>query len=306
VILKLFIIGPGGILYYSKSFFSHIEVDEGVLSGFLAAFSDFANEIKGGEVKALIFREFNFIYSYSSEFKLMFIIVTDTIGLEEEVKRKVDLMKKEFIKRYKPQLENWSGNISIFREFDKFIEEKVFIPPKILITGELGVGKTTIMNLFSEELVVELDDDLNQILKKTIKIKNLDVVNEFTIQEIDLNDIVNNFSVYKDLLNAIDLVLIITNSGASNLGRTQDLILKLKPKIKNTEIFLIANFQDLEDIAFKPQQIEDNLKIKTFGLSAIEDGAKKEIESIFSDLIKKSILKMQKKTKLEISEIITE
>ncbi len=290
MILKLFIIGPGGILYYSKSFFTHIEIDECVLSGFLAAFSDFAEEIKGGEVKALLFKEFNFIYSYSLEFKLIFIIVIDKDSLEEEAKIKVDLMKNEFIKRYEQHLKNWSGNVSIFDDFDNFVEENIFIPPKILITGELGVGKTTILNLFSGEIRIELDDELNQVLKKSIKIKIANDIKECIIREIDLNNLVKYYPLYKDLLNSIDLILIITNSAASNLGRTQEIISKLKLKIQNIDFYLIANFQDLEDTAFKPQQIEDIFDIKTYGFSAIEDDSKDKFISILNKVLKISNL----------------
>ena len=73
MILKIFIIGPGGILCYSKNFFEQIDIDEGIISGFLTAISDFAREIKGGEIKALIFRNFNFIYSYSIEYNCIFV-----------------------------------------------------------------------------------------------------------------------------------------------------------------------------------------------------------------------------------------
>ncbi|MBY9020548.1 MAG: hypothetical protein KGD67_05780 [Candidatus Lokiarchaeota archaeon] len=295
MILKLFIIGPGGILYYSKSLFTQNEVDEGILSNFLSAFSDFAKEIKGGEVKALVFKEFNFIYSYSQEFKLIFVIVIDKDVLDEEVKSKAQLMKKEFIKRYKPHLINWSGNISIFEEFDKFVEDNIFIPPKILITGEIGVGKTTIFDLFPGETIVEIDDELNQLLNKSIKIENVSGINEFTIREIDLNYLVDNFSQYKDLLNTIDIILVISNSAASNLGRTQDLISILRPKLQNIDFYLLANFQDIEDTAFKPQKIEEGFNIKTYGFSAIEDNAKDTFKSILIEVTELSLLKGKKR-----------
>ena len=77
-------------------------------------------------------------------------------------------MKKEFIKAYKPYLENWTGNVSVFQNFDEFIEENIFIPPKILLVGEKGVGKTTIMDLFPGETIIELDDDLVETIQKPI------------------------------------------------------------------------------------------------------------------------------------------
>ena len=40
--------------------------------------------------------------------------------------------------------------------------------PKMLLIGEEGVGKSTIMNLFPGETILELDDDLNEIIQKPI------------------------------------------------------------------------------------------------------------------------------------------
>ena len=295
MILKLYIIGFGGILCYSKSFFRKIEIDEEILSGFLTAFSDFAREIKGGEVKALLFREFNFIYSYSVKYNLIFIVVIDKDDLEEEAKIKVELMKIEFINKYKRYLDNWSGDISVFEDFDNFVEENIFIPLKILMIGELGVGKTTIIELFSGETIIELDDELNEIIHKSVKFTNLNGIKECTIREVDLNKIANNFNLYKDLLTSSDIVLIVSNSAASNLGRTQELLSKLKPKFQKADLYLIANFQDLEDTAFKPQKIEETFNIKTYGFSAIKDGSKNKIISVLREILKNYISNKQDK-----------
>ena len=101
MILKIFIIGPGGVPCYSKNFFEQIDIDDIIISGFLTGISSFAKQIKGGEIKALIFKNFNFIYSYSIEFNCIFVIVIEIDDLEEEARDKVELMKNEFIKRYK-------------------------------------------------------------------------------------------------------------------------------------------------------------------------------------------------------------
>jgi len=83
LILKIFIIGPGGILCYSKNFFEQFDIDDGIISGFLTAISNFAREIKGGEIKALTFKKFNLIYSYSIEYNCIFVIVIDKDDLWE-------------------------------------------------------------------------------------------------------------------------------------------------------------------------------------------------------------------------------
>ncbi|MFX0136618.1 MAG: nitrilase-related carbon-nitrogen hydrolase [Candidatus Hodarchaeota archaeon] len=298
MILKIFIIARGGILCYSKNYFEEINIDEGTISGFLTAISKFAKEIKGGEIKALIFRNFNFIYSYSIEFDLIFVIVIDINDLEEEARSKIELMKQEFIKRYRPYLENWTGNVSVFESFNEFVEKNIFIPPKILLTGENGVGKTTIMELFPGETIIELDDDLIEIIQKPINFIDLKEIKQCIIREIDLGELVNNSNFYQKLLNSVDIVLIVTNSGASNLGRTQKLVKLLKPKIHRADLYIIANFQDLKDSAFAPEKIEEMFNIKTFGFSANKKESKNKMLFILKEVLQVLILGQQKKKKL--------
>ncbi|MFX0076046.1 MAG: hypothetical protein ACFE96_11425, partial [Candidatus Hermodarchaeota archaeon] len=307
MILKIFIIGPGGILCYSKNFFEQVDINEGIISGFLTAFSDFAREIKGGEIKAVIFRNFKFVYSFSVEYSCIFVIVIDKDDLEEEARLQLEVMKRSFIESYKHYLETWTGNVSIFQDFDEFIEENIYIPPKILLTGEKGVGKTTIMDLFPGETIIELDDDLLETIQKIIDIVGLKDIKQCIIREIDLNDLVDNSSFYKTLLNSTDIVLIATNSGASNLGRTQKLVSLLKP-IVNAKVcfFVIANFQDLTDSAFDQKTIEDLFEIKTYGFSAVKKESKDEISFILKDILRTSILDIHDTRQFISTETIAE
>ncbi|MFX1301993.1 MAG: nitrilase-related carbon-nitrogen hydrolase [Promethearchaeota archaeon] len=302
MILKIFIIGPGGVPCYSKDFIEQINIDNSIISGFLTGISNFAKEIKGGEIKALVFKNFNFIYSYSIEFNCIFVIVIDINDLEEEARSKVELMKKEFIKRYKPYLENWTGNVSVFQEFDEFIEKNIFIPPKILLTGEKGVGKTTIMNLFPGETIIKLDNDLVEIIQKPINFIDFKEIKQCILREFDLEELVNNSNLYRDLLNSVDVILIVTNSGASNLGRTQKLVSLLKPIVHKADFYIIANFQDLKDSAFDPEKIEEMFAIKTFGFSANKKESKNEILFILKEILRTSILTKQEKKHLITAE----
>ncbi|MFX1321774.1 MAG: nitrilase-related carbon-nitrogen hydrolase [Promethearchaeota archaeon] len=296
MILKIFIIARGGILCYSKNFFEQIDIDETVISGFLKAISDFAKEIKGGEVKALNFRNFKFIYSYSFEFDCIFVIVIDKDDLVQDTRTKLELMKNEFIIKYKPFLENWTGNVSVFEDFDDFVIENVYIPPKILLTGEDGVGKTTIMDLIPGDTILEIDDNLNEVIQKPINFDDLKGIHQCIIQEINMEELTYNSHLFKNLLKSVDVVLIVTNSAASNLGRTKTLVSELKPEVKKADFYLLANFQDLKDVAFEPEKIEETLGIKTFGFTAVKEESKTKIIFIIKEILKISILdKIEKK-----------
>ena len=127
----------------------------------------------------------------------IFILISDIFDLEDEVREKLDLMKEEFIERYGSYLKNFNGMVSQFQEFDEFVEDYIFIPPKILLIGENGVGKTTIMDLFPGETILELDEDHIEIIEKYVGVSGIGNLKQFLIREVDLEDLVNNSKLYK-------------------------------------------------------------------------------------------------------------
>ena len=221
----------------------------------------------------------------------MFVLVIDIGDPEDVVREKLELMKNEFMKRYREDIRTFSGCISVFDEFDEFVEENIFIPPKVLMVGEPGVGKTTIMNLFSGETILELDEDLNEIIQKPIDILNLRNIKQIILREMDLSELVDKSKLYRPLLNSVDAICIVSNSAASNLSRTKSLFSRLKPLVKNTDFYLIANFQDLKEYAFEPKKIEEIFDgIKTYGYSATQDDAKSNFLQILTEILKKSVI----------------
>jgi GTPase SAR1 family protein len=290
MISRILIIASGGLLCFSKSFISETTVDDDLVSGFLTAISNFAREIKGGDIKALNFMNFNFIYEYDEPLDCMFILVCDIDDIEDEVRERVEIMKEEFLNRYRPNLENWTGDVTQFQGFDVFVIEHVFIPPKVLLVGEDGVGKTTIMGLFPGETVLELDEDLNEVIQKPINVAGLTGLKQFMLREVDLEEIIDNSKMYRPLLNSVDVVLIVTNSAASNLGRTKKMYPALKAKVKKAEFFIIANFQDHKDSSFDPNKIEEAFGLKTFGFSATEKEGQKRIFEIMVEVLNEAII----------------
>ncbi|MHA1491009.1 MAG: hypothetical protein ACTSRI_15345 [Promethearchaeota archaeon] len=297
MISRILVIAPGGLLCYSKVFFGKFEIEDDLISGFLTAISNFAEEIKGGQIDAMNFRNFNYIYAYDSELEYMFVLVIDIDDPEDVAKNKVESMKNEFIKRYHKILKNWTGDVSLFSDFDEFVEDNMYIPPKILLVGENGVGKTTIMDLFPGETILELDEDLNDIIQKSISLSNLKNMKTFVIREIDLEDLVNNSKIYRQLLDSVDIICIVTNSAASNLARTKELYSRIKTRVKKPDFYVIANCQDLKSTSFEPEKIKEAFGLKTYGFSAIQKDSKKKILSIISEMLKTSVLeKIEKKT----------
>ncbi len=299
MISRVLIIASGGLLAYSKNLIGNSSIHDDLIGGFLTAISNFVMEIKGGEVKSLNFRNFNYIYSHDMELDCMFVLVTDIDDLEEEARYKIELLKKEFVSRYRKQLENWTGEVSVFEDFDEYVERNLYIPPKILLVGEPGVGKTSILNLFPGETVLELDEDLIEIIQKPVKVSEFSNIKEVVLREIDLEELIKSSKLYRQLLDSVDIICIITNSAASNLARTKKSFLILKSMVKKADYYIIANFQDLKDTSFKPSKIQEVFGEKTYGLSCIGEDAKKKLHLILKEMIEESILEKIAKKQFE-------
>ncbi|MFX1325484.1 MAG: hypothetical protein ACFE8N_11035 [Promethearchaeota archaeon] len=285
MILKIFIIGPGGVLCCSKEYFSQFDVNEELISGFLQAISDFAEEISVGKIQVLEFHNFKFVYSYTADQKFIVVMVIEKNDLESEARPKIDLMKNEFIKRYEPNLRNWSGDISVFEDFKQFIEDNIYIPCKVLITGEKGVGKTSIINLIKGETILDLDDDLKETFMKIIAVSDIPNLKQCVVKEIDIKELIKNVSRYKILLKSLDIIFFVSNSAASNLGRINDFLAKLRLLVSKAEFYIIANFQDSYEIAFEPEKIENTFGIKTYGFTAVKKKSSNKFMQILKEVL---------------------
>ena len=162
-----------------------------------------------------------------------------------------------------------------------------------------SVGKTTIMDLFPGETILELDEDLTEVIQKNVEVSGIGNLKQFLLRELDLEDLINNSKLYRPLLNTVDVICVVTNSAASNLSRTKRLLSRLEPSVNKTAFYIIANFQDLKDISFKPKKIEKNFNIKTYGISAIQKDSKEVINSIFNKVLNTSVVEKIKKKQEE-------
>ncbi|MFX1414648.1 MAG: GTPase domain-containing protein [Promethearchaeota archaeon] len=168
-------------------------------------------------------------------------------------------------------------------------------PPQILFTGENGVGKTTILNLFPEDIILELDDNFNEIFQKQVNITGFKGIEHCILREIDLRELVDNFFSFQKLLQALDIILIVTDSTERNIKYTYNLFSELKYKLPKIDFYIIANFQDRKSISMPIEKIESILKEKVFGYSAIQEDSKDSMTEIIKEILEISIIKKQGK-----------
>ncbi|MFX1597339.1 MAG: hypothetical protein ACFFBK_14880 [Promethearchaeota archaeon] len=163
------------------------------------------------------------------------------------------------------------------------------IPPNILITGEKSVGKSTILDLFSSEKILDIDENLKIMIKKQIELDDLQGINQCILRVINLEDLISDFKSYKNLLQYIDIICIIIDSTIKNLESTHKLLLELKQNTQDIDYYVINSFQDRKKV-LELEKVEDVLGEKTFGFSAVQKDSKEQIISIIKDIIRMSIL----------------
>jgi len=283
MISKIFIISTDGELCYSKTLFDPHFVDNDIIE-YLTVFNKIGRKLGGGHVRSLNFTNFSFVYSYDDQNNI-YVMIIDSGDSEEEVRGKLEMLKNEFLRRYNLKSSNWTKKIKGIKELDEFIETQIYIPPKILLVGEDGVGKTTIMNLFPGETILELDSDMNEIIQKRVVLPNFFKINEAIFREVNFQDLIENSRIFSPLLDSADVICIITNSGAGNLSKTKNLYNQLKNRGIRADFYMIANFQDLKNSSFNPEEISESFGIKTFGFSAIDKNAKNRIYNIINEML---------------------
>ena len=287
MISKIIIIGANGDLIYSKTFFGSNHQDKETIK-FLTSINHVGKKVIGERISSLNFTNFNYMYSQDNQDNL-FIIVSDIKDPEEEVRNKLSLLKEEFSKQ-QTKVGKPVGNSIKIDDFDGFALNQIYVPPKILLVGEIGVGKTSVMNLFPGETVLEIDNDMNETIEKTVNLTDLKGITQVILREINFQNLVERAKDYSSLLRTVNIICIVTNSGAGNLSRTLSLYTRLKDQVKKADFYILANFQDSINSAFDPDKISESFGLKTFGFSATQKDSRENIYTIIKRMLEISII----------------
>jgi len=157
---------------------------------------------------------------------------------------------------------------------------------KITFLGFPAVGKTTMMRLLAKNTIDRIYLPTHGFDLKTIKLEN------FTLKIWDLAGQKGYLKAYsKDHLLGSDIVIIVTDSTPRNVLRSRELINYATHFVeRDCPIIAIANKQDLRSVdgRMKPERVGEILRIKTYGLTAINpderlvliNAIRKELEKV--------------------------
>ncbi|MBY8987113.1 MAG: GTP-binding protein [Candidatus Lokiarchaeota archaeon] len=268
------------------------DVDRDLLAGFLSAFSGFMKEISQSDIKSTATDEFKYYYTIIDE--IIIVVCTDPSDDDAAVNSKITTIKLKFIEEYGEIIKSgeWSGNRSLFTEFERKIDDIILGSIKVSILGLGGVGKTTLLYLICGV-------DINLEYQPTI---NADITN-YDGTEIGVNRSITlwdfagqkNFRpLWKSLLDKTDIVLLVLDSTFESLNPTKEIIRDILDKhYKDVLVIGIANKQDIPN-RLTPQFCEKMLSeigrdppIKVHGMVAINPVYREKIHAILRDAINK-------------------
>ncbi len=268
------------------------DVDRDLLAGFLSACSGFMKEISKSDIKSTATDEFKYFYTIIDE--IIIVVCTDLDDEDAVINTKITSIRVKFIEKYGKLLASgeWSGNRSLFTEFEREIDDSILGPIKVSIIGTGGVGKTTLVRLIcGEDINLEYQPTIN------VAITNYDGTEIGVNRSISLWDFAgqSNFrNLWKSLLDNTVIALLVLDSSFENVNHSKDIIYDILDKhYKEALVIGIANKQDMPN-RLTPKFCEDILSqaerdppIKFHGMVAINPVYREKIHAILIDAINK-------------------
>lgn len=102
--------------------YGSIEQDENLITSFLSAIEIFAQNVDSG-CDFLQTKSYKFVYTTSQN--TVTVACVDKDDDEKLIKKELEHIQKEFVKRFQQNLENWNGDVSQFRDISDYVDHRL-------------------------------------------------------------------------------------------------------------------------------------------------------------------------------------
>ncbi len=108
---------------------------EQLVSGMFSGIQTMSKELTNSVIKKIEMGDRKFLFFLESE--LFFIVKSSTKNSDAQIKKKIQILQQNFVKKFSKELQEFSGEISAFKKFEKDLDE-VFI--KMSKSEKWGAG----------------------------------------------------------------------------------------------------------------------------------------------------------------------
>ena len=259
------------------------DVDRDLLTNILSSFLEFKDEINQSEIKHTQTETFKYFYSIIN--RIIIVVCSDLDDDDSNINSKILSIRTKFIEKYDQTIydESWGENRATFDDFKKIIDDIILGGIKVSIIGFGGIALLQLIcgNGIKSKYVpmTSVDITLYNGVTRSIMLWNLAGTESFR-------------SLWENVLEASDIVLIVTDSTFENISRYRynEMLYKISDKnYKNKSVIGIANCQDMPN-RLTPEFCEKIIQdkgIEFYGIDAFNPVYREKIVAILTNAILK-------------------
>ena len=263
------------------------DVDRDLLAGFLSAFSGFMKEISQSDIKSTATEDFKYYYTIINS--LIIVVCADLEDEDVQVNSKINSIRAQFLEDFGDIIEDgsWGGNRSIFKSFEKTLDNIILGAIKISIIGIGGVGKTSLLHLICGK---DINLEYMPTITADIAFYEDEALGNLPVSFWDLAGQRQYRTLWRSLLEGTQIALLVLDSTFENLNSSKEIIKDILEKYyKDALVIGIANKQDLPNrltAEFCEKILSGFSKIKVHSMIAINPDYREKIFAILREAIK--------------------